>query len=61
LIAGSVGFLLSWKMTKRLPADGEPPPPKHTGESVFRKVFQLRNLFSFAQAQAKIDSSSDTQ
>ena len=61
VIAGSAGFFLSWRMTKRLPEDGLPPPPKHSGESMFRKVFQLRNLLSFAQAQTKIDSSSDTQ
>ena len=61
LIAGSVGFFLSWRMTRRLPAeDGAPPPPVRTHPS-FRAVFHPKRLLSFGTAQAKIDSQSDTQ
>lgn len=61
LIAGSTGFFLSWRMTRRLPGeDGAPPPPVRTGPA-FRAVFHPRRLLSFGAAQAKIDSQSDTQ
>ncbi len=59
LIAGSTGLFLAWRMTRKLPADGE--LVTLAGGSIFRKVFQLRNLPAFGTAQAKIDSSSGTQ
>ena len=61
VIAGSTGFFLAWRMTRRLPSeDGTPPPAVRTGPA-FRAVFHPRRLLSFGTAQAKIDSQSDTQ